>query len=289
VPALSPKDETAKAARIMTDYRVRALPIVDDGEIVGQVNAQSICKALISRGMLDFAVAKIMTDRPVTLHVNDSLAKAKTVMISKNIDHLPVFRDEKLVGVLTSQRLLEALVPAERPMRDKTPETLGINKLSVRGLMESPFMVDAQEAASSVLNKLIDNNMTCALVQIGQKLQGIVTYRDFVKIIARRRRSGLPIYIIGLPEGQFESEMARTKLSRAVNLIRKSFPDILEARATIKVSGPQHKSGRKRYEVKASLYTPRRVIVFSESGWDLAAVFDEIIHKLKRKMTKRRT
>jgi CBS domain-containing protein len=287
IPVLSPGSEIARAARIMTDYRVRALPIVDDGDITGQVTALSICQALNSRGKLDFTIDKIMTTHPITLEANDLLAKAKTVMNRKNIDHLPILERAKTVGVLTSQRILDTLVPPERPMKDKSPETRRVGQLSVRGLMEPPFIVDVQEKTSSILIRLIESGMTCALVHFGEELQGIVTYRDFVKLLAKRKKTGPPIYIVGLPDDLFEAEMARGKFSRAVNLLRKSFPEILEARATLKSSSPPGKRGRKRYEVKASVYTPHRAFIYSQSGWDLPAIFDQISERLRRIMARR--
>ncbi|MEM3048098.1 MAG: CBS domain-containing protein, partial [Candidatus Bathyarchaeia archaeon] len=43
---LSPSTTLTKAARIMTDYRLRALPIVEDNELVGAVTAKSIMETL---------------------------------------------------------------------------------------------------------------------------------------------------------------------------------------------------------------------------------------------------
>ncbi|HID93423.1 MAG TPA: CBS domain-containing protein, partial [bacterium (Candidatus Stahlbacteria)] len=52
VPKLSPEDTVGKAARFMNDYRLRALPIVNDGDIDGVVTTQSLCQALLSMKML---------------------------------------------------------------------------------------------------------------------------------------------------------------------------------------------------------------------------------------------
>jgi CBS domain-containing protein len=163
-----------------------------------------------------------------------------------------------------------------------------VGQLSVKGLMEPPFIVDVQEKTSSILSRLIKSGMTCALVHSGEELQGIVTYRDFVKLLAKRKKTGPPTYIVGLPDDLFEAEMAREKFSRAVNFLRKRFPEILEARATLKTSSSARKRGRKRYEVKASIYTPRRTFTYSQSGWDLLAIFDQISDGLRRIMTRPR-
>jgi hypothetical protein len=91
-----------------------------------------------------------------------------------------------------------------------------------------------------------------------------------------------------LPDSPFEAEVAQTKFTRTINLLRKSFPEILEARSTLKTTSPKGKRERKRYEVKTFVYAPRRTFVFSESGWDLGSIFDVISDRLKKMMMTRR-
>lgn len=288
IPHLTPETLVREAASVMTDYRVRALPIVKDGEAIGEITALSICKALHATTALDFTVDKVMTSHPITVHVDDPLAKAKTLMSRRNIDHLPVLQDGETVGVVLSHRLLDSILPPERSMKHGcTPETRALNRLSVKGLMEQPLICDAGQKTSSVLSRLIDRRKSYTLVGIGEEVQGIVTYRDFIsKLLVKRRKTRVPAYIVGLPDDPFEAEAVRSKFMRAINLLKKSFPEILEARCTIKTSSPRGKRGRRRYEVKALVYTPHRMFVHSESGWDLPSIFDMISDRLKKAMTR---
>jgi CBS-domain-containing membrane protein len=137
----------------MTDYRARALPIVDDNGAIGEMNALSVCKALRSMDEPKSTIDRIMTSHPITLCADDPLAKAKILMNRKSIDHLPVLQNGNVVGVVTSRGLLDSIVPPERSMRHGwTPEKRALNRLSVKGLMERPFVCDVAEKASSVLN-----------------------------------------------------------------------------------------------------------------------------------------
>lgn len=76
---LTPETLVPEAATIMTEYRVRALPIADDGEVIGEITALSICKALNSTGKSDLTIDKVMTSHPVSVSVDDRLAKAKAL------------------------------------------------------------------------------------------------------------------------------------------------------------------------------------------------------------------
>jgi len=289
MPALAPRSDVTEAARLMNEYRSRSLPIIDKGKPVGMVTEPSICKWLNTAGTLDFSVDRIMTGHPVTLNVSDVLAKAKKIMVQRNIDHLPVLQNGKTCGLLTSQQLLDAIVPPERITRESmTPEKRKVSRLSVQGLMDPrPLTCTPSEKASKVLNKMIDQNRTYTLIVFGEELQGILTYRDFVKLLAKPEEKRVPVYMVGLPDAPFEAEAARDKFVRIIELLRRGIPDIMEARCTIKTSTPVKKKGRKRYEVKTMIYTPTRTFTHSESGWELPSVFDSLADKLKKIMSRR--
>jgi len=289
IPRLSAESCVSRAAALMGEYRVRALPIEHNDRVVGEITASSICKALNSRENLNFTIDKIMTSSPITLDVDDRLGKAKSLMQSRNIDHIPILEDGKTCGLLTSQRILDATIPPQKISKDSmTFEATGVAQLPVGGLMDTPLICDVHEGASRVLGRMIRAAKTCVLVGVGEELQGIVTYRDFVKLLAERKDMGIPVYMVGMPKDvSFDAEAARAKFVRIVTTLRRSSPQILEARSTIKTTSPQGKHGRTRYEVDAFVYTPRKIFVHSESGWDLASIFDVISDRLKKAMTRK--
>ncbi|MEM4246413.1 MAG: CBS domain-containing protein [Candidatus Bathyarchaeia archaeon] len=288
IPSLNPETDIDEAVRVMTEYRVRALPIVDKGVPMGEITALSICKALSRSEGLGFTVDKVMTPHPLTLDVADPLGKAKALINHRNIDHLPILQKGRIIGVLTSQRLLDSMIPPERLTKQgRKPEALRIDRLSVQGLMDEPIICHTDDNASSVLDEMIKSMSTCSLITFGEELQGIVTYRDFMKLLAKAEKPNIPVYMVGLPANPFESEVARDKFTRVVDLLRRSFPDILEARCTIKTSNPVDGKDRKRYEVKAFIYTPRRVFSYSEEGWELPSLFDTLSYRLKSAMSRR--
>ncbi len=90
-------------------------------------------------------------------------------------------------------------------------------------------------------------------------------------------------YIVDLPEDE-EAPLARLKFENAVEGLRRVYPNITEARATVKVSSPLGE--RKRFEVLAHIRMPGHQFEFSEEGWSLAEAFDGITRKLKRLRTK---
>ena len=90
-------------------------------------------------------------------------------------------------------------------------------------------------------------------------------------------------YIVGLPD-DVEAPLARSKFEKAVEALKRVYPEITEARATVKVSSLLGE--RRRFEVQALIKMPGHRFEFAEDGWSLAETFDGISEKLKRLRTK---
>jgi ribosome-associated translation inhibitor RaiA len=91
-------------------------------------------------------------------------------------------------------------------------------------------------------------------------------------------------YIVDIPADDVEAPLARSKFERTVEGLRRTFPKISEARATVKVSSPMGE--RRLFEVHALIRLPGRQFEFTAEGWSLAETFDKICSKLGRLRTK---
>jgi CBS domain-containing protein/ribosome-associated translation inhibitor RaiA len=285
---LSLNDTVGKAARLMSDYRLRALPIGRQRKTDGAFTIQSACQALL--GIKEFGtirVDKIMRKDPITINKNESASKARNLMIKHGIDHLPVLERGKLVGILLSNHIVLSMFPRERLSKGtRGGESSGYSDLQVAGLMDNNVLVsEPEEKASVVLKRMIDQGKTYAVVKLWDELQGIVTYRDFVGFLAEPEELTVPAYIIGLPDDPFEAELARIKFIKEANALRKSNPNIEEIRANIKTK--KISSGKQRYEVSVSIKTHGRVYAYSVDGWDLPSVFDHVQDRMKRMLTQK--
>lgn len=96
-----------------------------------------------------------------------------------------------------------------------------------------------------------------------------------------------PFYIVGLPEEPFEAAEAKAKFERLSYELAKAFPYIEEIRAVVK-SKKQAKA-HARYEVSVEVYTPRDRHAFTETGYNLASVFDAMGPKMKRLLASKRS
>ena len=95
-----------------------------------------------------------------------------------------------------------------------------------------------------------------------------------------KQTSNPPFYIVGLPTEPLEAAEAKAKFERLSADLSKAFPFVEEIRAVVK--SKKAKEGHARYEVSVEVYTPKERHAFTETGHNLASVFEAMGPKMKR-------
>jgi len=285
VPKLSPRTTIEEAARLMMEYRIRALPVVENNSLIGAIQALSIIELMRERGFQKIKANDIMTRNPIHLAGDDLASKARRLMIRRKIDHLPVLTGNELDGLLTSSQIVFNMFQTTETIdrSEMVSEQQRRLEFPVKHLMDTdPLTCETNDNVSLVLDEMVRREATCSIVTFWREVQGIITYRDYMKLIGEQLEiTDHPVYIVGLPDDPFEAEMTKNKFVRSIKLLRKSFPFIEEAKAVIKTFSEGDKE-RRRYEVKVSIITPKRTFAYSEEGWELPKIFDNLSNKLKK-------
>ena len=96
------------AGKLMCDERVSCLLITQNGdEIAGIITDRDLRNRVIAQARsFDEPVTAIMTDKPISIHPDDYAFDALLTMTRNNIRHLPVLKDGKAVGMITTNNLL---------------------------------------------------------------------------------------------------------------------------------------------------------------------------------------
>jgi CBS domain-containing protein len=105
-------DPVDSALKIMRDFRVRAVLVIDDGDLKGIVS-QGDCAIKVLLPHLNptqVAVSKIMTANPLTVTLSNSLEECMAIMVHKHIRHLPVLENNKVVGVVSVGDMVKNII-----------------------------------------------------------------------------------------------------------------------------------------------------------------------------------
>jgi CBS domain-containing protein len=287
-PVLLSTDPISKAAKIMSNMRIRSLPVFDTtGKLEGSVTSNALLEKVVESDGPSKSISDIMTARPVTVDFSDSVDKARSIMVEKDFDHLPVTKNGQLSGLVTSLDLLSTVGPNKKLGRvSKQPEPSSRGSAQVGGLLKNtPLESDPLADSLRVLKDILKQEKTCSVVVSKGKLEGIVTLRDFVRLLAiEPDPKGPPVYMVGLPDQDFESSQAETKFRRSIEALAHVYPGIVEARAIVKTKTPD--KNRRRWELNVMIRSASRNFEFTEDGWSIAEVFEKVGEKTKRLMTK---
>ena len=105
-------DPVESVLKIMRDFRVRAVLVIDDGELKGIVS-QGDCaiKVLLPHNNpAEVLVSKIMTPNPLTVKLTNSLDECMAIMVHKHIRHLPVLEANKVVGAISVGDMVKNII-----------------------------------------------------------------------------------------------------------------------------------------------------------------------------------
>jgi CBS domain-containing protein len=105
-------DPVVDVLKIMRDFRVRAVLVIDDGELNGIVS-QGDCaiKVLLPHNNAsEVAVSTIMTPNPLTVKLSNTLDECMAIMVHKHIRHLPVLEANKVVGVVSVGDMVKSII-----------------------------------------------------------------------------------------------------------------------------------------------------------------------------------
>jgi CBS domain-containing protein len=105
-------DPVENVLKIMRDFRVRAVLVIDDNELKGIVS-QGDCaiKVLLPQhNPTQVAVSQIMTSKPLTVTTSNSIDECMAIMVHKHIRHLPVVENNKVIGVVSIGDLVKNII-----------------------------------------------------------------------------------------------------------------------------------------------------------------------------------
>jgi len=94
----------------------------------------------------------------------------------------------------------------------------------------------------------------------------------------------IPLFVIGIPENKFAKGLLMSKLSHTLEKGKKILPEIIEAKIVVEFQNPE--GTRRHYEVRAIITTTKNRLVYTESGWDILKIADELCRKLEGEFTK---
>jgi len=160
---ISPKTTLPQATRLAAERRIRHLPVVENGDLIGIVSDRDLKQAMASPAtsleahelnylLNRLSVAEIMTQAVITIGPMFPVEEAARLMVQEKISALPVIEDGRLIGIVTETDVLELFV---RAMGAGTPSTRLDVLLTDERPSALPEIVNAIEGAGVRVTSIV--------------------------------------------------------------------------------------------------------------------------------------
>jgi len=125
------------AARLMRAADRDSLIVFDLGRAIGIVTERDIIRKITAEGLdaMRVHVAQIVSSPLISIHPDRPAREAAALMLEKKIRHLPVVKENRLLGIITLQDFAKHM--SKKSVKDEILDSLGKDADQPLALMQS--------------------------------------------------------------------------------------------------------------------------------------------------------
>jgi CBS domain-containing protein len=190
VITILPNNLMPKAARIMLENKITALPVLENRQLVGIITNSDLLHFIIEESAnlkRKLLVNQYMTDEVVTIDRQTNMLEAHRLMGTKRIRSLVVTEGDRLIGVVTRTDLMSS-DPSRMTSRNQQDISLKILSQPVEKVMSTNLITISEKAPLTEAAELMLKNKIHCLPVLNQekKLAGIITESDLFLMIVQK-------------------------------------------------------------------------------------------------------
>jgi len=118
VISIDPERPVVDALIIMAEYKIGALIVLKNKKMVGIISERDYAREIILKGRSSKTtlIKEIMTKDVLVLSPNDSFEKGLEIMTNNRVRHLPVVKENQVLGVLSLGDLVKEMIEYQRSL-----------------------------------------------------------------------------------------------------------------------------------------------------------------------------
>ena len=112
---ISPNITVFNALEILAEKNIGALVVTENDKVIGIFSERDYARKIILKGKssIDTTVSELMTKDVLYVAPTDSIDECMALMSENHIRHLPVIKDEELVGVISIGDVVKHIINNE--------------------------------------------------------------------------------------------------------------------------------------------------------------------------------
>jgi CBS domain-containing protein len=184
VASIKSTAKISSAIELMTNKNLGGLPVVDDDNCVRAIITERDIAILFADMLSGVTVAQLMSENVVSALPKTTIFEAERSMATRGFRRLPILSDGKVIGIITSMDVIRFFGSGEvfKYLRSGTIiQVLNTPALTIASKEVSTIEPTADVGQAAKIMR--DKDLGAVPVIKDDKLVGIITERDFFKII----------------------------------------------------------------------------------------------------------
>lgn len=114
--SVSPKTTVYGALELMAEKNIGAVLVMEDQKLVGIFSERDYARKgiLLGRASKDTLIEEVMTSKVITVSVEQKIEECMQIMSEKHIRHLPVTSKDNLVGIISINDIVSAIIREQK-------------------------------------------------------------------------------------------------------------------------------------------------------------------------------
>ncbi len=186
-PYIEQTGKIGEAFELMKKHNVGGLPVVDDVKrVLAIVTEKDV--AYLFRGLISgVKVADVMTRRVTTARPGMSILEAERIMVERGFRRLPIVSDSKVMGMITTRSIIRFFGSGQvfKHLQSGTMSQVlqtTVLEASIKDVDQRTISPSADVGDAAEMMK--EKDFGSLLAEENEKLVGILTERDFFKLIS---------------------------------------------------------------------------------------------------------
>jgi len=184
VVSIKTSAKISEAIELMTEKNLGGLPVVDDENHVRAIITERDIASMFADRIGDMTVAQIMSEKVVTALPKTTIFEAEKTMVTQGFRRLPIISDGKLIGIITAMDIIRFFGSGTifKYLQSGTIIQV-LNTPALEIATKEVSTVEPNADVGQAAKIMRDKNIGAIPVVKNEKLVGIITERDFFKII----------------------------------------------------------------------------------------------------------
>ncbi len=184
VVSVKTSEKISEAIKLMTQKNLGGLPVIDDeNRVRAIITERDVANMFVDR-ISNVTVTQLMSKKVVTALPKTTIFEAEKTMITEGFRRLPIISDGKVVGIITVMDIIRffGLGKVFKYLKSGTiNQVLNIRALEIA--TKDVVTIDPNADVGQAAKIMQEKNIGALPVVKNKKLVGIITERDFFKII----------------------------------------------------------------------------------------------------------